>query len=126
MVVKLRVWLTVCAFSSVALVSGNAALAAKDSGGSKPAKSAQGKQVESNPRGQVLALSCTSCHGTDGKSVGIIPSFNTRSSAYIEAALKGFKSGERYSTVMGRHAKGYSDDELRLIANYFGKTSNNK
>ncbi|NTU92448.1 MAG: sulfide dehydrogenase [Chlorobiaceae bacterium] len=73
-----------------------------------------------SPRGQILALSCAGCHGTDGKSVGIIPSFYGKSPQYLEEALKDFKSGARVSTVMGRHAKGYSDEEIHLIAEYFG------
>jgi len=73
-----------------------------------------------NPRGQILAFSCASCHGTDGKSVSIIPSFYGKSPEYLEMALKDFKSGKRYSTVMMRHAKGYTDEEIRLIAEYYG------
>jgi|GEM_PF-391181 len=73
-----------------------------------------------NPRGQILALSCASCHGTDGKSSGIMPSFYGKSQVYLENALKQFKNDERYSTVMGRHAKGYTDEEIKLIAEYFG------
>ena len=73
-----------------------------------------------NPRGQVLSLSCAGCHGTDGKSASIIPSINGKSAEYIESALKDFKSGARVSTVMARHAKGYSDEEIHLIAEYFG------
>jgi cytochrome c553 len=30
--------------------------------------------------------------------------------------MEGFRSGERPSTVMGRIAKGFSDDESRAIA----------
>lgn len=73
-----------------------------------------------DPRGQILALSCAGCHGTDGKSAGIIPSFYGKSPEYLETALKEFKSGARESTVMVRHAKGYSDEEIGLIAQYFG------
>ncbi|RTY36715.1 sulfide dehydrogenase [Chlorobium phaeovibrioides] len=73
-----------------------------------------------DPRGQILAFSCASCHGTDGKSVSIIPSFYGKSPEYLEMALKDFKSGRRYSTVMMRHAKGYTDEEIRLIAEYYG------
>jgi len=73
-----------------------------------------------DPRGQVLAFSCASCHGTDGKSVSIIPSFYGKSPEYLETALMDFKSGKRYSTVMMRHAKGYTDEEIRLIAQYYG------
>ncbi len=93
--------------------------------GGVQAKKGEARRVESSPRGQILALSCTSCHGTDGKSVGIIPSISGRSADYLETALKAFKSGARYSTVMSRHAKGYSDSELRLIAEYFGTVSHN-
>jgi sulfide dehydrogenase cytochrome subunit len=73
-----------------------------------------------DPRGQILSLSCAGCHGTDGKSAGIIPSFYGKSPEYLETALKEFKSGTRESTVMVRHAKGYSDEEIHLIAQYFG------
>lgn len=125
MAVKLNVWLTACAFSSVALVSGNDALAAGGAVTKKPVRPVTVRQAEPNPRGLVLSLSCSSCHGTDGKSVGIIPPIYGKSSEYLEAALKAFKSGERYSTVMSRHAKGYTDDEIRLIAEYFGALPHN-
>jgi cytochrome subunit of sulfide dehydrogenase len=125
MAVKFRVWLTVCAFSTVALASGSGAYAAGSGVSTKPAKQVQAKKGEANPRGLVLSLSCSSCHGTDGKSVGIIPSISGRSTEYIETAMKAFKSGARYSTVMSRHAKGYTDEEIRLIAEYFGKVSQN-
>jgi sulfide dehydrogenase cytochrome subunit len=78
-----------------------------------------------NPRGQILALSCAGCHGPDGKSAGIIPSFYGKSPEYIESALNEFKSGARASTVMGRHAKGYSDEEIHLIAEYCGRAWKN-
>jgi sulfide dehydrogenase cytochrome subunit len=32
-----------------------------------------------------------------------------------------FKSGERASTVMGRIAKGYPEEEIKLMAGYFAK-----
>jgi cytochrome subunit of sulfide dehydrogenase len=125
MEVKFRVWLTACAFFSVTLASGSGAFAAESRVSSKSAKQVQSKKGEANPRGLVLSLSCSSCHGTDGKSVGIIPSISGRSTEYIETALKAFKSEARYSTVMSRHAKGYTDEEIRLIAEYFGKISQN-
>ncbi|NTV06530.1 MAG: sulfide dehydrogenase [Chlorobiaceae bacterium] len=125
MAVKFRVWLTACAFSTLALATGSGAFAAGSGASSKPAKQVQVKRGEANPRGLVLSLSCSSCHGTDGTSVGIIPSISGRSAEYLEAALKAFKSGTRYSTVMSRHAKGYTDEEIRLIADYFGNVSRN-
>ena len=70
-------------------------------------------------QGAMLSNSCSACHGTDGKSPGAIPSINGKSAQFINQALSEFRSGTRASTVMGRHAKGYSNKEIKLIANYF-------
>lgn len=109
MISSMKAWLTAGAFAAVSLgAAAPSALAAAD------------EACVVNPRGQILALSCASCHGTDGRSVGIIPGFYGKSPEYLEMALKDFKSGKRYSTVMIRHAKGYTDEEIKLIAEYFG------
>lgn len=70
-------------------------------------------------QGEMLSNSCSACHGTDGKSPGAIPSIYGKSARFINQALSEFRSGARASTVMGRHAKGYSDKEIKLIADYF-------
>ena len=67
----------------------------------------------------MLSNSCSACHGTDGKSPGAIPSINGKSARFINQSLLEFRSGTRASTVMGRHAKGYSDKEIKLIADHF-------
>ncbi|NTW48780.1 MAG: c-type cytochrome [Chlorobiales bacterium] len=71
-------------------------------------------------RGQILALSCTSCHGPDGKSAGTMPSLQGKSAEYIESQLKRYKAGEGNPSIMDRFAKAYSDEEIKLIAEYFG------
>lgn len=70
-------------------------------------------------RAALLANACAACHGTDGKSPGAIPGINGKSRAFLERALKDFRSGARPSTIMGRHAKGYNDEDIRLLAEYF-------
>jgi sulfide dehydrogenase cytochrome subunit len=70
-------------------------------------------------RGVMLSNSCAACHGTDGKSPGAIPSINGKSSPFIVQTLHEFREGKRPATVMGRHATGYTDDEIQLIADYF-------
>lgn len=70
-------------------------------------------------QGAMLSNSCSACHGTDGKSPGAIPGIYGKSASFISQALTEFRSGARTSTVMGRHAKGYSDTEIKLIADYF-------
>ncbi|MBS7543791.1 c-type cytochrome [Ancylobacter oerskovii] len=72
------------------------------------------------PRG---ATSCTGCHPrTAGR--GPIPSLNGRSSEQIVSQMTAFRSGERTSTVMTRIAKGFSDEEIRAIADYFAAGGN--
>ncbi len=70
-------------------------------------------------RGAMLSNSCAGCHGTDGVSPGAIPSIAGKSPEFIEQALKEFRDGKRDSTVMERHAKGYTDEEIKLIAEFF-------
>jgi sulfide dehydrogenase cytochrome subunit len=72
-------------------------------------------------QGEMLSASCAGCHGTDGHSPGSIPDISGKSAEFIRTSLQEFSSGERESTVMGRQAKGYSDEEIRLIAEYFEK-----
>jgi len=71
-------------------------------------------------RGAMLSISCAGCHGTDGNSPGAIPAISSKKADFIEQSLKDFRDGKRESTVMGRHAKGYTDEEIKLIAEYFG------
>lgn len=69
----------------------------------------------------MLANSCAACHGTHGKSPGAIPAINGKSAKFLVQSLKDFQNGKRPSTVMGRHASGYSDQEIQLIAEFFSK-----
>lgn len=66
----------------------------------------------------ILANNCFTCHGPGGRSPGEIPSLNQLGAADLATAVKQFRSGERSSTVMGRHAKGYSDADIEAIAQY--------
>jgi sulfide dehydrogenase cytochrome subunit len=74
------------------------------------------------PTGQMLADTCAGCHGTDGASAGpATPSLAGYSAAYTVDQMNMFKSGERKSTIMGRIAKGYSEDEYKAMAEVFAK-----
>jgi len=65
-----------------------------------------------------IANNCFTCHGPGGRSPGAIPSLDRLSAATIASRLKGFKNGTEPSTVMGRHAKAYSDAEIEAVARY--------
>lgn len=78
-------------------------------------------QAEELSRGAMLSASCEGCHGTNGRNSGAMPSIAGKSAEYLREALEWFRSGEVPSTVMGRHVKGYSEEEIRLIAEYLSK-----
>ena len=77
--------------------------------------------AEELTRGAMLSASCEGCHGTHGRSPGSIPDISGKSAEYIRIALEEFSSGGRDSTVMARHSKGYTEEEILLIAEYFAK-----
>lgn len=70
-------------------------------------------------RSAILAAPCAGCHGTDGKSPGSIPSLFGRSPSYIANAMNEYKNDKRPGSVMNRIAKGYSNEEIQLLSNYF-------
>ena len=67
----------------------------------------------------LLASSCAACHGTNGHSVGGTPSLAGLDSNYFIQQMLQFQRGERPATVMMEHARGYSEEEIRLLADYF-------
>ena len=77
-------------------------------------------------KGIVLALSCASCHGTNGAGPGSIPRIQGRSAGCIEKAMLQFQAGVRPATVMNRIAKGYTDEEIKLLSAYLGNQSASK
>lgn len=68
----------------------------------------------------MLVNTCAGCHGPEGSSVG--PATPTiagmAEDSFVESMLA-FKSDERPSTIMGRIARGYTDDEINQMAGYF-------
>lgn len=61
---------------------------------------------------------CTGCHPRSGGDAAI-PQLAGHSANDIIAAMKAFRSGTRPATVMDRIAKGFSDDEIRVIAAWY-------
>lgn len=74
------------------------------------------------PNATMLANACAGCHGTNGASAGpSMPSLAGQDKQVIVESMKKFKSGERPSTVMGRLAKGYTDEEFEAMGDFFSK-----
>lgn len=74
------------------------------------------------PNAAMLSNACGGCHGTHGASAGpSMPSLAGQSKVFFIDAMKKFKSGERPSTVMGRLSKGYTDEQIVAMADFFAK-----
>lgn len=70
----------------------------------------------------VLAASCANCHGPDGRSTGGIPTLRGLPEAHLLQRLQAFKAGTaKDATVMTRLAKGYDDEQLQALAQWFSK-----
>jgi len=69
-----------------------------------------------------LIKSCNNCHGVAGVSVGhSMPSIGGLSETYLLNIMTQWKTGERFSAVMGRLLKGYTDQEIAALAAHYSK-----
>lgn len=69
-----------------------------------------------------LAASCANCHGTDGNAQG--PGswpLAGKPKAYLVEQMAAFKAGTRQATIMHQISKGYSDEQIASLAEYFSK-----
>lgn len=69
--------------------------------------------------GRNLAATCANCHGTTGQSVAPMPTLSGLSKDTIVRTMREFREGKRPATVMHQLAKGYTDEQIDLIAGYF-------
>ena len=73
-------------------------------------------------KARAWAASCAGCHGTNGRGGDEIPAIAGRSKADLVTVLKEFKADKRKTaTIMHQHAKGYTDEQLERIAEYFSQ-----
>lgn len=81
-----------------------------------------GTAFAAQPDAAMLSNACAGCHGTNGGSAGYtMPSLASQSKTAIVEAMKKFKSGERPSSIMGRLAKGYTDEQINTMGEFFSK-----
>ncbi len=66
-----------------------------------------------------LAATCANCHGTFGRAQGDMKPLAGLSSEKILALLADYRSGAQPATIMHQIVKGYTDEQIRLIAGYF-------
>lgn len=86
-----------------------------------PAKSGAADGAAQSLYVQSLAATCANCHGTDGHALSgaTVPGLAGRNADQLVAQMKAFRSGERKATIMHQIAKGFSDSQTELLAQYF-------
>lgn len=73
-------------------------------------------------RATMLANTCAGCHGPNGVSHGpATPTIAGISKDYFIESMHAYASGDRPSTIMMRIAKGYSEEDIAAMADYFSK-----
>jgi cytochrome c553 len=75
------------------------------------------------PNGRLLASNCFQCHGTNGKGPGFEKlAGESANEIYKELVeMRSGKEGSLDKDIMVRHAMGYTDAQLRAIADYLSK-----
>jgi cytochrome c553 len=69
-----------------------------------------------------LAATCANCHGTNGVSVAgqDMPKIDELTHEQIATTLRQYKSGEKSGTIMPQIAKGYTEEQIDIIAQVLG------
>ena len=78
---------------------------------------AHGQAADPN-QGRFIASNCANCHGTNGVSVGGMPSLAGRPRAEMLQTLRDFRDGKRPATIMHQLAKGYTEAQLDAVSAY--------
>jgi len=66
-----------------------------------------------------LAATCANCHGTNGRAKGDMKPLAGMPADKLLAMIADYRNGNQPATIMHQISKGYTDEQLRLIANYF-------
>lgn len=68
-----------------------------------------------------LAGNCANCHGTDGRAAGGggMPALAGLSRGYFIEQMNAFRNGTRQATIMHQLTKGYTDEQIARLADYF-------
>ncbi len=69
--------------------------------------------------GRNLAAACAICHGTNGANAGGLPNIAGQPSDYLARQMRDFRDGKRAATIMHQISKGYTDQQIDLLASYF-------
>ncbi|HVJ74822.1 MAG TPA: c-type cytochrome [Casimicrobiaceae bacterium] len=66
-----------------------------------------------------IAATCANCHGTGGISRGENESLAGKPKDELVRKVQDFKQGRKPGTIMPQLAKGFSDEQIDLVAGWF-------
>lgn len=86
----------------------------------KPASAASGNSNKKPVLASVMAHSCAACHGTNGQlgDEFFVPLAGMPVNQFVKT-MKDFKEGRRPATLMGHVANGFTDADLKQMADFF-------
>lgn len=81
---------------------------------------APGAMAADNPsKARSLAATCANCHGTNGHAERGSPVLAGMPRAELITQMRLFRDGGKSSTIMGQISRGYTPEQVELIAEYF-------
>lgn len=69
----------------------------------------------------LAAQACNVCHGSQSYLSPTMPAIRGVDATTLYTALLELKTDKRPSTIMGRISRGYSDEQLKALADYLSK-----
>ena len=66
-----------------------------------------------------LAATCANCHGTNGVSQGVTDSLAGVGKEELVRRMQEYKTGKKPGTIMPQLAKGYTDQQIDLVAGWY-------
>jgi len=78
--------------------------------------------AQESPAARTLAATCAACHGTNGRSATQeLASLAGLPREHIASQMRAFRDGLRPATIMPQIARGYRDEQIDLIADFFAR-----
>lgn len=68
-----------------------------------------------------LAATCANCHGTDGHAKDGMKTLAGKPADEIIKLVSEFRTGQRPATIMHQISKGYTEDQIKMVAEYFAQ-----
>ena len=76
-------------------------------------------QAQDAARARDIASTCANCHGTNGVSRGVVPTIAGQSKADLVTKMQEFKQNKRPGSIMPQLAKGFTDEQIDIVAAWF-------